>query len=433
MALGNGERYYSPALGRFIQQDTWTGMAAMAQTMNRYGYANGNPLRYTDLDGHQAKDPNKDPNPVGSILRGVVKGVFDAALEPFRQVADILVAGAARAHGIDPEHWEMSSALGKSQLQQVLAGEDSNKVAFVGAAKVVGSTIFGAVTFGIGPAALSIRGDYKEYRAGRMTRTQFNERIGEQIGAVIFDAVLERAVKGSDGRAAPDKTVEGRTGGAAAERMPLPARALDESAAGPPPAQKQLESGLIGPERQLTSGLIGPERQLPAATGGPAPGQSRGAYLRQKYGHLSGEQRAARIDELSRQNYARLLDEAINKQEYVYRYLTQSGYEASVTHNSVAGYTTTEFSASAPEVMSGGQVKKDWGDGKPPTGPPIYGVAIPVKSLRGFQVPRPFGGKGKTGWEPFTNSYPEAGPGGWSQFKINPVPLNEVFIFSLTP
>jgi len=37
MPLGNGERYYSAALGSFIQQDSFTGMAAMAQSMNRFG------------------------------------------------------------------------------------------------------------------------------------------------------------------------------------------------------------------------------------------------------------------------------------------------------------------------------------------------------------------------------------------------------------
>lgn len=52
MPLGNGERYYSPFTGNFIQQDSFTGMATMAQSMNRYAYANNNPLRYTDPSGH---------------------------------------------------------------------------------------------------------------------------------------------------------------------------------------------------------------------------------------------------------------------------------------------------------------------------------------------------------------------------------------------
>jgi RHS repeat-associated protein len=54
MALGNGERYYSAGLGRFVQQDSWTGQSNMPQSLNRYAYVNGNPQRYTDPTGHFA-------------------------------------------------------------------------------------------------------------------------------------------------------------------------------------------------------------------------------------------------------------------------------------------------------------------------------------------------------------------------------------------
>ena len=53
MPLGNGERYYASGLGSFIQQDSFTGMAAMAQSMNRYAYVHNNPLRFTDPSGHE--------------------------------------------------------------------------------------------------------------------------------------------------------------------------------------------------------------------------------------------------------------------------------------------------------------------------------------------------------------------------------------------
>jgi RHS repeat-associated protein len=45
MALGNGERYYSPTYARFIQQDSTTGNAMMPQTTNRFAYGNGNPFK----------------------------------------------------------------------------------------------------------------------------------------------------------------------------------------------------------------------------------------------------------------------------------------------------------------------------------------------------------------------------------------------------
>jgi RHS repeat-associated protein len=53
MALGAGERYYSPGLGRFVQQDSWSGVADMAQSLNRYAYSLDNPLRYTDPSGNK--------------------------------------------------------------------------------------------------------------------------------------------------------------------------------------------------------------------------------------------------------------------------------------------------------------------------------------------------------------------------------------------
>ncbi|CAH9066996.1 hypothetical protein PSECIP111951_03686 [Pseudoalteromonas holothuriae] len=76
--------------------------------------------------------------------------------------------------------------------------------------------------------------------------------------------------------------------------------------------------------------------------------------------------------------------------------------------------------------MSGAQIKPEWSE-------PKYGVAIPVEALNGYQLARPNGGESPFGWELFTNSYPEAGRGGWSQFLINPVPIENAHIFRLKP
>jgi RHS repeat-associated protein len=56
MPLGNGERYYSPNLGSFVQQDSFTGMTVMPQSLNRFSYAFNNPLRFVDRNGN---DPNE--------------------------------------------------------------------------------------------------------------------------------------------------------------------------------------------------------------------------------------------------------------------------------------------------------------------------------------------------------------------------------------
>jgi RHS repeat-associated protein len=52
MPLGNGERYYSSGLGRFIQQDSFTGITNVPASTNRYSYAHNNPVIYTDPFGN---------------------------------------------------------------------------------------------------------------------------------------------------------------------------------------------------------------------------------------------------------------------------------------------------------------------------------------------------------------------------------------------
>ena len=81
---------------------------------------------------------------------------------------------------------------------------------------------------------------------------------------------------------------------------------------------------------------------------------------------------------------------------------------------------------SSAEVANGAQILPEWGI-------PQYGVKIPVSELNGFSVARPMGGKSTFGWEPYTNSYPAAGSGGWPQFLLNEVPFNPANVFRLNP
>jgi len=52
-----GARPYAPALGRFLQADTLVPEPANPQSLNRYSYTLGNPLRYTDPSGHRCEEP----------------------------------------------------------------------------------------------------------------------------------------------------------------------------------------------------------------------------------------------------------------------------------------------------------------------------------------------------------------------------------------
>ncbi|WP_339061229.1 RHS repeat-associated core domain-containing protein [Tepidibacillus marianensis] len=45
-------RWYSPPNGRFISEDTFTGWKCQPQSLNRYSYAQNNPVNFTDPTGH---------------------------------------------------------------------------------------------------------------------------------------------------------------------------------------------------------------------------------------------------------------------------------------------------------------------------------------------------------------------------------------------
>jgi len=53
MALGNGERYYSPAYARFIQQDSFKGNLTDPASLNRYSYVRNNPNKFVDPSGNE--------------------------------------------------------------------------------------------------------------------------------------------------------------------------------------------------------------------------------------------------------------------------------------------------------------------------------------------------------------------------------------------
>jgi RHS repeat-associated protein len=47
-------RTYQPTIGRFLQRDSFAGLPTRPQSLNRYSYAEGNPVAYIDPSGHYA-------------------------------------------------------------------------------------------------------------------------------------------------------------------------------------------------------------------------------------------------------------------------------------------------------------------------------------------------------------------------------------------
>jgi RHS repeat-associated protein len=52
-------RYYDPALGRFVQADSIVPAPGDPQSLNRYSYCLGNPVKYTDPTGHIVEPPRR--------------------------------------------------------------------------------------------------------------------------------------------------------------------------------------------------------------------------------------------------------------------------------------------------------------------------------------------------------------------------------------
>jgi RHS repeat-associated protein len=76
MALGNGERYYSPNYARFIQQDSWLGNSSMPQSLNRFSYVYNNPFKYHDPSGNLPEYLTQE-NPDEKRLAVIAKGFQD--------------------------------------------------------------------------------------------------------------------------------------------------------------------------------------------------------------------------------------------------------------------------------------------------------------------------------------------------------------------
>jgi RHS repeat-associated protein len=387
--LGNGERYYNPALGRFTQQDSFSGVLGEAASLNRYSYVYNNPNKYTDPSGHYA-------------------GVDDAIA---------FFGGAAIGALAD---------LGHQVVNNIETGKKWNDIKWneVGESAAIGGGLglaalyfpVTAAVVGVGLTGYGAYTAYQEYKSGQPLTALYD--------ATVLVLMVAHGLKG---KAGPERVVEKpRTPEVGKEPMQpeLPGMEGHRQGQMELPGMEGHRVGGVGEVIEPIATDHSRQRRLPFE--GAEPEQleldfrNRGEVLREKY-NLSENDRQARIDELTRVNYERVVKERIDRQDNVYRYLSESGYQDSLKYGSVRGYTTTQYSNSSLEVARGNQILAKWGV-------PKYRVTIPKSKLSGSRIARPFGNKAKRGWEVFTNSYPEGGPGGWLQFLLDPVPIQDVVI-----
>ncbi|MCX5699195.1 MAG: RHS repeat-associated core domain-containing protein, partial [Candidatus Omnitrophica bacterium] len=84
-------RYYDPALGRFITKDSNPGFSIIPQTKNPYPYCNNNPVNFEDPDGKVI------PLIVAAVIASVAWGWYNEAMSALKaggDYADINNAGA---------------------------------------------------------------------------------------------------------------------------------------------------------------------------------------------------------------------------------------------------------------------------------------------------------------------------------------------------
>ncbi|HEX4608629.1 MAG TPA: tandem-95 repeat protein, partial [Urbifossiella sp.] len=93
-----GSRYYDPALGSFITQDSALGSDCNPTTLNRYLYVSDNPLRYIDPTGHEEAKVNLPAasNTICNASGDCILGTPAPPAPPDDEVEEVVVHGAKR-------------------------------------------------------------------------------------------------------------------------------------------------------------------------------------------------------------------------------------------------------------------------------------------------------------------------------------------------
>ena len=158
-------RFYSPALKRFVNQDTFLGDVASPLSLNRYAYADGDPISNADPFGFVAQDaqsgwsagwsgaltadcPDSKTFEIFMLIGGAQGGGAEGATQGLSGDIDALTFGNVKgAFGADPESWGYN--FGRNTTYVGMA-----TVAVVGTAGV--TVPGGAVIYGIAGRATQV-------------------------------------------------------------------------------------------------------------------------------------------------------------------------------------------------------------------------------------------------------------------------------------
>lgn len=205
-----GARYYDPTIGRFYATDPQAFNEGSHHSFNRYAYANNNPLRYTDPDGHTPVDIAFLAYDVFNLGKAVYQGAGVGAaavdvglsllgvISPVPATGQLLKAGRAASRAADVVRETAHAADGakgllKAESAAVKATPHKNSLEYVGDTHVYAIRDGKGVTHKVGESAQGVRkGDGASIRAESQVRGLRREE-GERYTSEIRKSFPDKA------------------------------------------------------------------------------------------------------------------------------------------------------------------------------------------------------------------------------------------------
>ncbi len=162
------ERYYDPAIGRFLSEDPLRGAATSPQSLNRYPYVSNNPATFFDPWGLQQQSANPCEGPAcnQSVAECYSNCVFKLFIDPLSDLAKGIILGTAATHLAGniprpaPSHLNYGQWVGGHVVYNVarVLGTITSWAAVRGAV-LRGVVLGGAVVAGAGVVTAAAAGD----------------------------------------------------------------------------------------------------------------------------------------------------------------------------------------------------------------------------------------------------------------------------------
>jgi len=131
------QRYYRPGLGRFNRVDPWEGDPLRPITLNKYLYANGNPLAFIDPDGRASRWVSEDEIPHGASYWAINRGgrvqYWNTSADAYSDASNYQIArGMASAFGATAQTMERGAL---DRLSRWATGADAEPASASAAAE----------------------------------------------------------------------------------------------------------------------------------------------------------------------------------------------------------------------------------------------------------------------------------------------------------